>query len=1494
MFVEPAFVGLTPAIRNTPFTRLIVNTPAFPRNRLPAARLIATLLLLMGAPLWAGSYVQNFSAGTVGTQTIGGGDTSTLSSSGGTLTTAVRIWALGNNALQLMSPLGGNSASWRIPDLDPGKEIQSFDATFTAGTYRASASATPGAGWSLNFGQIPASGDGAGEGGFAVPNLMPNGITIAWDIFNNGAGDNPSIEVFCNGVSVGNFPSATLTDSPLPDGGTFILTNPVSGGATAPIAYNAPATTVQAAMRAVVGWEVVTVTVNASGVWTVDHGVVGAYADPVGDPSGLIPASSTLNVANPQNGTASVNEKWTLTQRAFRGRTVAIHWDFNGLDVTVNGTPIFTDLPTPGFVPAIGNKFAFSARCESSNTMDLFLDNVTFGTGTDIETGGPVISEFMADNAGTLEDEDTDTPDWIEIYNGQNVTANLAGYRLTNAQGNNAMWTLPSISIGPYAYKVVFASGKNRTLAAGQLHTNFTLQKESGYLALVKPDGVTIATEFIYGPQYQDVSYGEKGPGRTLGYLQPSTPGAKTSYAAAQAAGGPAEDVVWSRLGGIITGSTPVAITAPLAPGAVVRYTLDNSEPNTASPIYNPASPPASFTVTASKNMRARIYTPGLLPGPVSSRTFLLIDSSLTNFNGSGQVFSSNIPVIIFDSFGTAVDGENGGLRPARYTYAVVIEKDPLTGRANVTGLSDFQGRSGTHVHGESSAGFAQRSYNWETWDNDGQDKDVSVLGMPAGSDWILHGPFSDKTAMRNHLVYSMMNTMRTDYLASRSRQVEVFFNQEAGQPVSYADYRGVYTLLEKITRGKDRVNIQKLNGLTSDPALVSGGYIFKRDKTDAGSTAWTTSAPFNIGMQSHEPGTYIAPQLGALSTYINSFQGVLNGGTFADPVNGYAAWIDVSSFIDGQLAVELTKQIDGYVFSTYWHKDRAGKIRAGPIWDFNIALGNANYAQGERPDGWNYDAVGANTFGNGGLWYPRLHADPWYRLRTFDRYWEWRRSVLTNAAFAARVDSEVAALCDGGNPALVTATSATTIQSPAARHFRKYVAGYPGMTAGNLLGGDYWPNPPGFASRTTYKAEIDYLKNWMTTRLTWMDDQNFTGTVIYRPPNLSAYGGSVIAGTQLTMSAYTGTPPVGFTYATGTIYYTTNGDDPRGTNGLPSGTVYSGALTLNTSQAVKARLYNAGNWSPLSTAAFIVNAVPASAANLVISEVMYNPAAASAAEIAAGYTTNDFEYIELLNVSPNNVDLTNASFSEGVLFEFGASNPSLLTVPPGGRVVVVGGTNAFLARYGNNPAVKIAGAFTGSLANAGERITLLGAAGGIIAQFTYGDTDPWPIDADGPGYSLVLNNPAAGGDYNNGANWRSSAQLGGTPGLASGAPFSGQMNGDTDGDGISDFFEYATGSNMTSAESKSLPTITIAPFALIIGTDSYLKMDFRRNLSADGVNFSVLYSENLSAWANDASAVTYVGTHNNGDGTATVTWRSTLPVSAGRPNMFLRLSVGP
>jgi hypothetical protein len=119
------------------------------------------------------------------------------------------------------------------------------------------------------------------------------------------------------------------------------------------------------------------------------------------------------------------------------------------------------------------------------------------------------ISEFLADNAGGLRDADGQSPDWIELHNESALPVNLAGWRLTDSAGAPAKWIFPAVNLPANGYLVVFASGKNRAVAGGELHTNFQLARDGGYLALVQPDGV-VAQEFApaYPRQRPNVSYG--------------------------------------------------------------------------------------------------------------------------------------------------------------------------------------------------------------------------------------------------------------------------------------------------------------------------------------------------------------------------------------------------------------------------------------------------------------------------------------------------------------------------------------------------------------------------------------------------------------------------------------------------------------------------------------------------------------------------------------------------------------------------------------------------------------------------------------------------------------------------------------------------------------------------------------------------------------------------------------------------------------------------
>ena len=312
-------------------------------------------------------------------------------------------------ALRLAEKTTTNAiGSFKLPVLDPGNVIKSFDLRFMA-AMGSPAAGSPGEGWSVNFGGIP-DDNGTGEGGFAP---LPGGLTIAFDSLDNG-NDPPSIEVFVDGVSIADFPRTFLID-----------------------------------------------------------------------------------------GTS---------------RLVVVHWDVAGLDLSYDSKVVCTDLPTPGFTPGVGHIFAFTARTTSA-TMDVLLDNVKVSTQAlpVIETGGPIISEFVANNS-EFEDEFAEKPGWIELLNGSAGSMDLTGWYLTDSKSNLTKWRIPGLTLSPYNYQVVFASGRNRPLSATSfLHAGFTLAKSSGYLALVRPDGATVASAYEYGPQDRNVAYGEQGVARKRG-----------------------------------------------------------------------------------------------------------------------------------------------------------------------------------------------------------------------------------------------------------------------------------------------------------------------------------------------------------------------------------------------------------------------------------------------------------------------------------------------------------------------------------------------------------------------------------------------------------------------------------------------------------------------------------------------------------------------------------------------------------------------------------------------------------------------------------------------------------------------------------------------------------------------------------------------------------------------------------------------------------------
>jgi hypothetical protein len=276
----------------------------------------------------------------------------------------------------------------------------------------------------------------------------------------------------------------------------------------------------------------------------------------------------------------------------------------------------------------------------------------------------------------------------------------------------------------------------------------------------------------------------------------------------------------------------------------------------------------------------------------------------------------------------------------------------------------------------------------------------------------------------------------------------------------------------------------------------------------------------------------------------------------------------------------------------------------------------------------------------------------------------------------------------------------------------------------------------------------LNVLNNFIPQRRAPLFSQFVSyGLFASNAPVFSQHGGPVPPGYNLSMSA-----PYG-----GTIYYTTNGDDPRVmyTGAVSNSAVtYAGPVSVNQSVLIRARTLNAGNWSPISEATFSVAAL---GVPLRISEINYNPAGSTA-----------YEFIELQNISGTPVDLSGMKF-EGVTFTF----PTPSTLAADARLVLASDFDptAFAARY---PGVTVRGYYSGSLNNGGERIVLKDAAGNIITSVDYDDEGGWPVAADGRGSSLELVDPS--GDPDDPANWRASTTLGGTPGVASTPPSLGAV----------------------------------------------------------------------------------------------------------------------
>ena len=303
-------------------------------------------------------------------------------------------------------------------------------------------------------------------------------------------------------------------------------------------------------------------------------------------------------------------------------------------------------------------------------------------------------------------------------------------------------------------------------------------------------------------------------------------------------------------------------------------------------------------------------------------------------------------------------------------------------------------------------------------------------------------------------------------------------------------------------------------------------------------------------------------------------------------------------------------------------------------------------------------------------------------------------------------------------------------------------------------------------------------------------------------------------------------------------------------------------------------------------------------AESLRITEVNYHPIEATVAEQEKGWTASDFEYIEIQNISNNDLELTNLRLTKGIDFDF---KPGSI-IKTGEYLLIVRNRVALESRYGAG--LPIAGEWEADnkLDNAGENIKLSFGAGTPIIEVTYDDKEPWPISADGDGFTLNLTDPKNVSQENHGEanNWYSGVASPGSEGGNAALTFNiwASDNGldpaatktdDPDGDGIVNLMEYALSSNPIATSRGDLPQIAMQTLDLEDQPKEYITYSFTRQGQTSDLIYSVEVSEDLKEWKKGIAVLE--ATTINADGTIKEMWRSPMNSSA-KTKWFFRLVV--
>jgi hypothetical protein len=397
---------------------------------------------------------------------------------------------------------------------------------------------------------------------------------------------------------------------------------------------------------------------------------------------------------------------------------------------------------------------------------------------------------------------------------------------------------------------------------------------------------------------------------------------------------------------------------------------------------------------------------------------------------------SSNLPIVIINTNGQAIIDEN------RIVAQMGIIFNEQGNRNYITdSLNNYNGRIEIELRGSTSIAYSKKQYRLETQDSLGENNNVSLCGLPKENDWILNGPYHDKTLIRNVLSYGLSNKMGR--YASRTVFCELVLNNE---------HQGLYVLMETVKRDKNRIKVSELSD-TSSGINLTGGYIVKIDKMD-GETIGYWQSKYGTLYQYHypKPDEITSAQKIYIQYFMNDFEDEMN---LVNP--DYTKLIDLDSFVDHFIINELCKNVDAYRLSAYLCKDRDtknNKLFAGPIWDFNLTFGDAwNEEDVGIAEGWqvNYSKVHPDDIFKVPFWWLKLSSSQLFKEKLSQRWYSLRENLLSLDSLFYSIDSLT-----------------KYIKEARIRNYEKW----------SEVLADH-----------NYDEEITIMKGWIARRINWMDN---------------------------------------------------------------------------------------------------------------------------------------------------------------------------------------------------------------------------------------------------------------------------------------------------------------------------------------------------------------------------------------------------------------------